>query len=113
MTKINENTAPGDVLTALFPTLNPDTLEQFLASRLETPVRGVSELRERLGFPPRVQIDGLNLTSPRSEFFSIVALATVGTISQALRVIVQRRATEVIPLYWQPATPVAVSNVKM
>jgi general secretion pathway protein K len=110
MTRINANTAPADVLAALFPTLTPDVLERFLASRLETPVHGISELREHLGFAPRVQVEGLNLTSPRSEFFSIVALATVGTVSQVLKVIVQRRATEVVPLFWQPAIPVALAD---
>src|SRR5262249_20633038 len=110
MTRINANTAPADVLAALFPTLTPEALKRFLTARLETPVHGISELRERLGFAPRMQVGGLNLTSPRSQLFSIVTLATVGTGSQVLKVIVQRQATEVVPLFWQPAIPVALAD---
>jgi general secretion pathway protein K len=103
-TKINENTASRDVLAALLPSVAPDTLDTFLASRRETPSQGRNDLRERLGLPPKTQEDGLNLTSPRSEFFSILALATIGPVQQLLRVIVQRRAGDVIPISWQPLT---------
>lgn len=100
--KINENTAPCDVLFALFPSVDRDTIETFLVSRLEKPSHGRNEIRESLGISPRAQEDGLNLTNPRSEFFSIVALATLGSVNQLLRVVVQRRAGEVVPLSWQP-----------
>jgi general secretion pathway protein K len=99
---INENTAPRDVLAALFPSVAPETLEAFVASRVETPSHGRNELRERLGLPFRTQEDGLNLTNPRSDFFAIVALATIGAVHQLLRVTVQRRASDVIPRSWQP-----------
>jgi general secretion pathway protein K len=102
-TKINANTAPLDVLAALFPTVNPQALDQFIHSREATPVRGPTELRERLGIAPRVQVDTLNLTDVRSEFFAIHALATVTPISQGLMVIVQRRAATVTPIYWNPS----------
>lgn len=104
ITKINENTAPRDVLAALLPSVDLETLDAFLASRSETPSHGRNDLRERLGLPPRTQEDGLNLTSPRSEFFSILALATLGSVQQLLKVTVQRRAGEVRPLSWQPST---------
>lgn len=101
-TKINENTAHRDVLAALLPSVAPEALEAFLAARLETPSHGRNDVRERLGLPPQTQEEGLNLTSPRTEFFSILALATIGPVQQLLRVIVQRRAGEVVPLSWQP-----------
>jgi general secretion pathway protein K len=104
VTKVNENTASRDVLAALLPTVDLDTLDAFLASRRETPSHGRNDLRERLGLPPKTQEDGLNLTSPRSEFFSILALATIGPIQQSLRVTVQRRAGDVTPISWQPVT---------
>lgn len=108
VTKINENTAPRDVLAALLPSVAPDVLDAFLASRIDTPSHGRNDLRERLGLAPQTQEDGLNLTSPRSEFFSIHALATIGSVQQLLRVIVQRRMGEAIPLSWQPLTmPIA------
>jgi general secretion pathway protein K len=107
-TSINVNTAPGEVLVALFPTVDRKTLEGFLVSRVETPVRGVNELRDRLGFDPKVQTDALRLVSVRSEFFSVTALATVEPVSQGLSVVVQRRSATVTPLTWQPTLPVAV-----
>lgn len=101
-TKINENTAPRAVLMAVFPSVEQDAIDAFLTSRAETPSRGRSELRERLHLPPQTQEDGLNLTAPRSEFFSIIALATLGSVNQLLKVVVQRRAGEITPLSWQP-----------
>jgi general secretion pathway protein K len=101
-TKINENTAPREVLTALLPSVARDALDAFLAARTETPSHGRNELREYLHLSPQAQEDGLNLTAPRSEFFSIIALATIGSVNQLLKVVVQRRAGEVTPLSWQP-----------
>ena len=51
-TLVNVNTAPADVLAALFPELESDLLDTFVASRQKTPVRGPGELIERLDFPP-------------------------------------------------------------
>ena len=65
-TLVNVNTAPADVLAALFPMVDMQMLEQFLVARLETPVRGVNELRERLGFDPKVQTDAFRLVAVRS-----------------------------------------------
>lgn len=101
-TKINENTAPQEVLTALLPSVEQDTINAFVISRTETPSHGRNELRERMHLPPQAQEDGLNLTAPRSEFFSIVALATLGSVNQLLKVVVQRRTGEITPLSWQP-----------
>jgi general secretion pathway protein K len=102
-TKINVNTAPLEVLAALFPTVDRGTLEQFCESRVDAPAHGPTEVRERLGFNPRAAIDALTLIEVRSEFFAIHALATVAPVSQGLSVIVQRRAAAVTPIYWQPA----------
>jgi len=109
-TKINANTAPLDVLAALFPTVNPQALDQFIRSRAATPVRGPTELRERLGIDPRVPVETLNLTDVRSEFFAIHALATVAPVSQGLTVIVQRRAAAVTPIYWTPTLLTAADD---
>jgi len=109
-TKVNANTAPLEVLAALFPSVDPRALEQFVRSREETPVRGPAELRERLGIDPRLPVENLNLTDVRSEFFAIQALATVAPISQGLAVIVQRRASAVTPVYWNPALLTAASE---
>ena len=103
-TKINVNTAPIEVLAALFPSVDQETLEQFLRSRVDTPARGPADLRERLGFDPRSPVETLSLTDVRSEFFAIHALATVAPISQGLTVVVQRRAAAVTPISWKPAT---------
>ncbi len=108
--KINVNTAPLEVLTALFPSVDQAALEQFLKSRVETPVHGPNDLRERLGFNPRAPVDALNLADVRSEFFAIHALATVAPISQGLTVIVQRRAAAVTPIYWHPTSLLSVSE---
>jgi type II secretory pathway component PulK len=108
--KINVNTAPLEVLTALFPSVDQAALEQFLKSRGETPVHGPNDLRERLGFNPRAPMDALNLADVRSEFFAIHALATVAPISQGLTVIVQRRAAAVTPIYWHPTSLLSVSE---
>jgi general secretion pathway protein K len=109
-TKINVNTAPLEVLAALFPAVNPQVLDQFVRSREETPVHGPSELRGRLGIDPRVPVETLNLTDVRSEFFTIHALATVAPISQGLAVVVQRRAATVTPIYWNPTFLTATSE---
>jgi general secretion pathway protein K len=109
-TKINVNTAPLAVLTALFPAVDQAALEEFLKSRVETPARGPSDLRERLGFNPRAAVEALTLVDVRSEFFAIRALATVASISQGLTVIVQRRAAAVTPLYWHPAPPLSINQ---
>ena len=109
-TPINVNTAPREVLAALFPTVDHQTLEGFLVSRVETPVHGVNELRDRLGFDPKVSLDMLRLVSVRSEYFAVTALATVEPVSQGLSVIIQRRAATVTPLTWQTALPVAVQG---
>jgi type II secretory pathway component PulK len=97
------NTAPAEVLAALFPAVNQTTLEQFLESRVDTPAHGPTDLRERLEFDPRSAVDALTLIDVRSEFFAVQALATVSSVSQGLTVIVQRRAAAVIPISWQPA----------
>jgi len=102
-TKINVNTAPAEVLAALFPAVNQTALEQFLKSRTDAPVRGPTDLRERLQFDPRSAVDALTLIDVRSEFFAVRAVATVASISQGLTVIVQRRAAAVTPISWQPA----------
>lgn len=109
-TSVNVNTAPGEVLVALFPTVDRQTLDGFLVSRVETPVHGVNELRDRLGFDPKVPVDMLRLVSVRSEFFAVTALATVEPVSQGLSVIVQRRAATVTPLTWQTALPLGVQG---
>ena len=109
-TKINVNTAPLEVLAALFPAVKQAALEQFLKSRVETPARGPSDLRERLGFNPRSPVDALILTDVRSEFFAVHALATVAPISQGLHVIVQRRAAAVTPISWHPAPLLSVNE---
>ena len=102
-TKINVNTAPAEVLAALFPAVNQATLGQFLESRVDTPAHGPTDLRERLEFDPRSAVDALTLIDVRSEFFAVQALATVSSVSQGLTVIVQRRAAAAIPISWQPA----------
>jgi general secretion pathway protein K len=109
-TKINVNTASLEVLTALFPAVDQAALEKFLESRVETPVRGPSDLRERLGFNPRSPVDALTLIDVRSEFFAVRALATVAPVSQGLTVIVQRRAAAVTPIYWHPALPLSLNR---
>jgi general secretion pathway protein K len=109
-TKINVNTAPLEVLAALFPAVEQAALEQFLRSRVETPAHGPTDLRERLRFTPRSPVDALTLTDVRSEFFAVHALATVAPISQGLTVIVQRRAAAVTPIYWHPAPLLSVSE---
>ena len=42
----------------------------------------------------------------QSEFFTIVALATVEPVSQALTVRVKRQARTVTPISWQTTLPV-------
>lgn len=103
-TLINVNTAPSEVLSALFPHVDQKLLEQFLTSRGETPVRGTNELGTRLGLPQKSS--AFQMITVRSEFFAITALATVEPVSQALTVRVQRRAGAVTPISWQTALPV-------
>ena len=105
-TLVNVNTAPADVLAALFPELESDLLDTFVATRKKTPVRGPGELIERLDFPPRDPPPSLQLTTVRSAFFAIHARAMVEPVQQALRVIVQRQKTQVTPISWSPASPV-------
>jgi general secretion pathway protein K len=107
MTLINANTAPVEVLAALFPMVDHQTLEMFLASRLEAPVHGVNEFRDRLGFDPKVQLDTLRLITVRSEYFAITTLATIDPVVQGLSVMVQRRSATITPLTWQTALPIA------
>lgn len=104
-TLINVNTALPEVLTALFPSVDQKLLEQFLMTRGETPVRGTNEFSNRLGFKPQSPPTAFPLISVRSEFFAIMALATVEPISQALTVRVQRRAGAVTPISWQTTLP--------
>jgi type II secretory pathway component PulK len=103
-TFINANTAPAEVLSVLFPQVDQKFLEQFLTTRGETPVRGRNEFATRLGLPQ--SSSALPMISVRSEFFTIVALATVEPVSQALTVRVQRRASAVTPISWQTTLPV-------
>ena len=105
-TLINVNTAPPDVLSALFLQVDQKLLEQFLTTRGETPVRGTNEFRDRLGLDPQASAKILPLLSVYSEFFAIAALATVEPVSQALTVRVQRRASTVTPISWQTTLPV-------
>lgn len=106
-TSINVNTAPSDVLGALFPMVDPKLLEQFLATRGETPVRGTNELSSRLGLDPRTSARLLQLVGVRSEFFAIAAMATVEPVSQALTVRVRRHSGRVMPISWQTSVPLA------
>lgn len=106
-TQINVNTAPAEILAALFPTVDRKTLDLFLTSRGESPIHGVNDLRDRLGLDPRASAEVFRLVSVRSEFFAVTAMATVEPVSQVLTVIVQRRGTLVAPITWHPTTPVA------
>ena len=105
-TLINVNTAPAEVLSALFPQVDQKLLEQFLTTRGETPVRGTNEFRDRLRLDPQASAKILPLLSVYSEFFTIAALATVEPVSQALTVRVKRRASAVTPISWQTTLPV-------
>lgn len=107
-TRVNVNTAPAEVLLALFPEVEQDALQQFIDSRVENPARGTSDARKRLGLALRVE--GLRLISVRSEFFAVHARATMAPISQALAVVVHRQAAAVIPISWQPRTPLAINT---
>jgi general secretion pathway protein K len=109
-TKINVNTAPVEVLAALFPMVDQGTLERFLTTRLDQPVHGTNDLRERLGLNPLTPIDGLRLTTVRSDFFSARALATVEPVHQALTVLLQRRASTVTPIAWHPTFPLVMQE---
>lgn len=105
---INVNTAPAEVLSALLsalsPQVDPQLLEQFLTTRGETPVRGPNEFGARLSLPTNSPT--FQMISVRSDFFAIVALATVEPVSQALTVRVKRRASTVTPISWQTTLPV-------
>lgn len=103
-TLINVNTAPPEVLSALFPQVDQKLLEKFLTTRGETPVRGKNEFSTRLDLPQNSI--ALPMISVHSEFFTIAALATVEPVSQALTVRVQRRASVVTPISWQTTLPV-------
>ena len=105
-TLVNVNTAPADVLAALFPDLESDLLDTFVATRRKTPVRGSGELIERLDFPPRDLPPSLQLITVRSAFFAIHARAMVEPVQQALTVIVQRQKTQVTPISWSSTSPV-------
>jgi len=109
-TQINVNTAPIEILAALFPAVERKTFDLFLASRGESPIHGVNDLRDRLGLDPRAATEVSRFVSVRSEFFAVTALATVEPVSQILTVIVQRRGTLLAPISWHPATPVAVKE---
>ncbi len=107
-TPINVNTAPPEVLSAvlsvLFPPVDQKLLEQFLTTRGETPVSGTNEFRGRLDLKRDLPI--FQMISVRSDFFTIVALATVEPLSQALTVRVKRQARTVTPLSWRTTLPV-------
>lgn len=103
-TLINVNTAPFEVLSALFPQVDQKLLEQFLTTRGETPVRGANEFGTRLGLSQ--SSNASQIITVRSEFFAITALATVEPVSQALTVRVKRRASTVTPISWQTTLPV-------
>ena len=105
-TQVNVNTAPADVLLALFPELAPDPLETFLNSRTREPVRGTGELIERLDFSPQAPPLTLRLTTVRTNFFAIVAQARVEPVQHGVQVVVHRRQTKVTPLLWQPVSSV-------
>ena len=105
-TKINVNTAPAEVLSALFGPHGTQAVDILLTTRQEAPYHGANEVRDRVR-------DRLELTAPafaslsrligaRSYYFSIRALATVNGVSQALSALMRRRAGEVLPIYWQP-----------
>lgn len=104
--RINVNTAPPEVLSALFSTpdslVDPQLLDQFLTTRGETPVRGINELRDRLG----PNLPNSQMATVRSDFFTIVALATVEPVSRALTVRVKRQARTVTPFSWRTTLPV-------
>jgi general secretion pathway protein K len=103
-TLINVNTAPTEVLSALFPQVDQKLLEQFLTTRGETPVRGTNEFGTRLGLPQNSIT--FQMISVQSDFFAIATLATVEPVSQALTVRVRRRASAVTPISWQTTLPV-------
>lgn len=105
-TQINVNTAPADVLAALFPELAPDMLDRFLDSRKRDPVRGTGELIERLDFSPKAPPPSLRLTTVRTNFFTILARARVEPVQHSVRVVVHRRQTRITPLAWQPVSSV-------
>jgi general secretion pathway protein K len=109
-TLINVNTAPVEVLAAVFPTVEAQAITQFLDSRVEVPVRGASELIRRLGANARETANMHQFVTFRSGFFAITALATVEPVSQILSVTVQRRSGAVTPVFWHPVTPLAVKG---
>jgi general secretion pathway protein K len=105
-TKVNVNTAPAEVLSAIFSPDEAQVVDILLTTRQEAPFHGANEVRERVG--DRLELtasafSGLSrLIGARSHYFSVQALATVNGVSQALSTLMQRRAGEVVPIYWQP-----------
>ncbi|MSQ47840.1 MAG: general secretion pathway protein GspK [Deltaproteobacteria bacterium] len=102
--RINVNTAPPEVLSALLSTVDQKLLDLFLTSRGETPVRGANDFQDRLGLLRDSKAE--RMISVRSDFFTIVALATVEPVSQALTVRVKRQARTVTLISWQTTLPV-------
>lgn len=110
-TQVNVNTAPAEVLSALFPELAPDLLDTFLSSRKRQPVRGTGELIERLDFSPQAPPLTLRLTTVRTNFFAIMAQARVEPVQHGVRVVAHRRQTKVTPLSWQPVSALVPTAV--
>ena len=101
-TSINVNTAPAEVLHAVFGPDAGDTVERLLAARAQAPFAGVQDVRGRLGLKGEQSAAGLRRLDARSRYFCVEAVATVGDVRQAISSLVRRRAAEVSLLEWRP-----------
>ena len=101
-TKVNVNTAPTEVLFALFSPHGTQVVDILLTTRQETPFHGAKEVRERLGLTASAFAGFSQLIDARSHYFSVQASAMVNGVSQTLATLMRRRAGEVFPICWQP-----------
>lgn len=101
-TKVNVNTAPAEVLFALFSPHGAQVVNTLLTARQEAPFHGANEVRDRLGLTASAFAGLSRLIDARSYYFSVQALARVNGVSQTLSVLMRRRTGEVFPIYWQP-----------
>jgi general secretion pathway protein K len=75
-TKINLNTAPAEVLSAVLPQLEPDDIKQMIASREVLSYLDIADIKQRLPKVPATYLD--TMVDAKSDFFSaIVAVSNV------------------------------------
>lgn len=98
-TTINANTAPEEVLAAVFPDLPSAAIASFAADRVAKPARSREEAAQRLG--AKAAAAGVNAIDVKSGWFEVAVTVAQDDVQLAADALVRRADTGASAIIWR------------